>query len=139
MRQVVIDTNVFISALRSQYGASYKLLMLLESDKFAINLSVPLVIEYESIAKGMAQKLGLTFQDIDDILNYIIKISNWHKIYYLWRPFLKDPKDDMILELAIVANCDTIITYNKRDFVKLEQFNLQVLTAQEFLMQIGEL
>jgi hypothetical protein len=76
--------------------------MLLENGKFTLNLSVPLIIEYEAVSKRMIQEMGLTFQDIDDILNYIIKISNWHKIYYLWRPFLKDPKDDMILDWLLL-------------------------------------
>lgn len=139
LRQIVVDTNVFISALRSQHGASYRLFMLLESGQFEINLSVPLAAEYEAVSKEMARKLGLTLQDLDDILNYVIGASNRHLIHYLWRPFLKDPKDDMVLELAVAAGCDAIVTYNKRDFIGVEQFNLQVLTAQEFLAQIGAL
>ena len=87
----------------------------------------------------MARKLGLTLQDLDDILNYVISVSNRRLIHYLWRPFLKDPKDDMVLELAVAAGGDAIVTYNKRDFSGVEQFNLQVLTAQEFLAQIGAL
>jgi len=61
------------------------------------------------------------------------------KVYYLWRPFLADPKDDMILELAVSAGCDVIVTYNKNDFIGVHQFGIRVLTAQEFLREIGEL
>jgi putative PIN family toxin of toxin-antitoxin system len=138
--QIVVDTNVFVSALRSQYGASYKLFLLLDSGKFEINLSVPLVIEYEDAGKRLVgKKTGLKASDIDDILDYVCSVANRRKVYYLWRPFLIDPNDDMILELAVSAGCEIIVTYNKDDFEGVEQFGIRVMTAQEFLQEIGEL
>jgi putative PIN family toxin of toxin-antitoxin system len=137
--QIVIDTNVFISALRSRRGASYKLLTLLDSGKFEINLSVPLVLEYEAIAKRMADEFQLSVETIDDILDYTYKVANHWKIHFLWRPILKDPADDMILELAVTAGCSYIVTYNKRDFNEAESFGIQVLTPKELLDEIGEL
>jgi putative PIN family toxin of toxin-antitoxin system len=138
--QIVIDTNVFVAALRSQYGASYKLLMLLDSGKFEINLSVPLVIEYEDAGKRLVGKRsGLKVSDIDDVLDYVCSVANRKKVHYLWRPFLSDPKDDMVLELAVSAGCEIIVTYNKDDFKGVEQFGVRVMTAQEFLHEIGEL
>lgn len=138
--QIVIDTNVFVSALRSQYGASYKLLLLLGSGKFDINLSAPLVFEYEDAGKRLVgKKSGLKPRDIDDILDYICSVAHRRTVYYLWRPFLSDPKDDMVLELAVAAGCEIIVTYNKEDFDGVEQFGIRVMTAQEFLQEIGEL
>ncbi|MGQ0602068.1 MAG: putative toxin-antitoxin system toxin component, PIN family [Anaerolineales bacterium] len=138
--QIVVDTNVFVSALWSQQGASYKLLLLMDSGKFEINLSVPLVIEYEDAGKRLiGKKTGLKASDIDDILDYICSVANRRKVYYLWRPFLSDPKDDMVLELAVSAGCEIIVTYNKDDFSGVEQFGIRVMTAQEFLQEIGGL
>jgi len=137
--QIVIDTNVFIAALRSQYGASYKLFMLLESGKFEINLSVLLAIEYEEAAKQLIGKTSLRGRDIEDILEYVCSVANRRKVYYLWRPFLIDPKDDMVLELAVGAGCGFIVTYNKAHFEGVKRFGIRVLTAQEFLQAIGEL
>jgi putative PIN family toxin of toxin-antitoxin system len=138
--QIVIDTNVFISALRSQYGASHKLFLLLDSGKFEINLSVPLLIEYEAAGKRLVgKKAGLKTNDVDDILDYVCSVANRRKVFYLWRPFLSDPKDDMVLELAVSAGCEIIVTYNKGDFEGIEQFGIRVMTAQEFLQEIGEL
>jgi len=137
--QIVIDTNVFVASLRSQYGASYKLFMLLGSGKFEANLSVPLAIEYEEAAKALIGKTALKTRDIDDILDYVCSVANRRKIFYLWRPFLKDPEDDMVLELAVSAGCDVIVTYNKIDFQGVEQFGIRALTAKEFLKEIGEL
>jgi putative PIN family toxin of toxin-antitoxin system len=137
--QVALDTNVFVAALRSRRGASYKLLAGLDSGKFELNISVPLILEYEDVAKRQMGQIALDVEDIDAILDYICKVANWRKIYFLWRPTLKDQKDDMVLELAVTANCDYIVTYNKADFRGAEQFGIEVLTAKEFLQRIGEL
>jgi len=137
--QVVIDTNVIVSALRSRRGSSYKLLMLIGSEKFEINLSVPLMLEYEKTAKKLIGKIDLLGKDIDGILDYLASVANRRQVFYLWRPFLKDPKDDMVLELAVAGNCDFIVTYNKIDFQGVESFGVRTLTPKEFLQKIGEL
>lgn len=138
-RQIVIDTNVFICALRSQLGASYKLLMVLEGGKFETNISVSLAVEYEAVSKRMLSETKLTKKDAEDILNYVISAANRRKVYYLWRPFLPDAKDDMVLELAVAAGCKTIVTFNKKDFRGAEKFGVKAMTPQEFLREIGEI
>ncbi len=80
--EIVIDTNVFIASLRSQYGASYKLFMLLGSGKYEANLSVPLALEYEEVAKRLIGEIPLTVRDIDDILDYICSAAGKRKIFY---------------------------------------------------------
>ena len=135
--QIVIDTNVVVSAFRSQRGASYKLLMEIGSDKFDVNISVPLVLEYEDAAKRLIGKIGLTKRDIEDVLDYICSEAKRWKIFYLWRPYLKDPKDDMVLELAVTSKSDFIVTYNKHDFQNIRTFGLQVVTPKEILKLIG--
>jgi putative PIN family toxin of toxin-antitoxin system len=137
--RIVIDTNVLVAALCSKRGASYKVLMLLGSKKFSIHISVPLILEYEGVAKRLVGETPLTSQDIDDILDYICAIAQGHQLFYLWRPYLKDPKDDMILELAVTANCDFIVTYNARDFDGVEDFGIKAIGPREFLEKIGEL
>ena len=139
-KQVVLDTNVFVSALRSSQGASFLLLSLVgRSTAFEINLSVPLVLEYEDVAKRQARSLGLTHEDIDDVLDYLCAVANRREIFFLWRPFLRDPSDDMVLELAVEAECEAILTYNQRDFAGVEQFGVRVLTPKAFLQEIGAL
>lgn len=139
IHQIVMDTNVFISALRSSRGASYRLLSLIDSGKFELNISIPLILEYEDVAKRLSEKIALTAEDIDAIIDYICKVGTHREVYYLWRPFLQDPKDDMILELALVSNCDFIVTYNESDFKGVETFGIRVVTAKTFLQEIGEL
>jgi predicted nucleic acid-binding protein len=79
--QIVIDTNVWIAALRSKRGASYKLLSLIDSGKFEANLSVPLVLEYEDTAKRLVGEIPLTERDVDDILDYICAVAHHRRIY----------------------------------------------------------
>lgn len=136
---MVLDTNVLITALRSKRGASYRLLSLLGDRRFEISVSVPLILEYEKAAKGMIRRGGLSARNVDDILDYICAVAHQRKVFYLWRPFLRDPKDDMVLELAVVARCDFIITYNKKDFSGIGQFGIEALSPKEFLERIGEL
>lgn len=137
--QIVADTNVFVTALRSKFGASYKLLSLISSEKFQLNLSVPMALEYEAVAKRLADEIGLSEQAVDDILDYVISRSNRWEIYYLWRPQLNDPSDDMVLELAVTANCNYILTYNISDFRGVDKFGIEVMTPKAFLQMIGEI
>ena len=131
--QIVIDTNVFVAALLSQYGASFKLLMLVDSKKFEVNLSVPLALEYEDVGNRLLSQTKLTKSDFEDILDYICTTSNHHEIYFLWRPFLKDPKDDMVLELAVAAGSEYLVTFNEKDFVGAERFGIKIVKPKDFL------
>ena len=137
--QVVLDTNVIYSGLRSRRGASFKLLSLLGSDRFEIHLSVPLVLEYEEVLQEKRRDLGLTEEDVDDVLDYLCRSAGLHEIHFLWRPRLKDPDDEMILELAVGSSCDYIVTYNKQDFPGVEKFGVELVTAKELLQKIGAL
>jgi putative PIN family toxin of toxin-antitoxin system len=136
--RVVLDTNVLVSALRSHKGASFKVVSLIGKGLFHLSISVPLVLEYESAAKRISKLVGLKYTDIDDIVDYICKVAEHRDIYYLWRPFLKDPKDDMVLEVAVESESDYIVTHNVRDFAAIEQFGLETVTPRQLLESIGE-
>lgn len=137
--ELVIDTNVIVSALKSKHGTSHSLFRLIGKGKFECNISVPLILEYEKILFDPALKIRFTNEEIDKILDFLCANSRHHKIYFLWRPFLKDVKDDMILELAVSSKSDYIITFNKKDFVGVKKFGIQVLTPKEILEKLGEI
>ncbi len=140
MLEIVLDTNVFLTGLRSRRGAAHYLLRQVGlSSAFRIHLSVPLVLEYEEVAKRNARALGLTFQNIDDILDYLCSVAGLHTIFYLWRPYLPDPDDDMLLELAVEAGCNRLVTYNLKDFRGTERFGVKTIAPQELLQEIGVL
>ena len=137
--KIVVDTNVIVAALKSNAGFSYKLLSIIDDNRFEVNISVPLILEYEDAIKREKLKIGLTKEDIDTLLNYICFIGKERKIYFLWRPYLKDQKDDMILEVAVESGSDFIITFNKTDFEGIDKFGVKTLAPKEFLRLIGEI
>ena len=137
--QIILDTNVLYSALRSRKGAAFLLLSLLPSEKFLLNVSVPLILEYEDVLKRKENELYFTSEELDQILDNLCAMANRHDVFYLWRPLLTDPGDDLILELAVKANCSYIVTYNKQDFAGVDSFGVKIVDAREFLKIIGEL
>jgi putative PIN family toxin of toxin-antitoxin system len=134
--KIVIDTNVLVAALRSRRGASFKLVSFLPNDKFSIFNSVPLVLEYEDALMRL-ESPAITEQDIRDFVDFLCEIGHHQEIFFLWRPFLPDPSDDHVLEVAVAAGCDAIVTYNKRDFEGIERFGLRILDPRELLSEIG--
>lgn len=133
---IVLDTSVLIAGLRSPRGASFELLRRLGSGAFELNVSVPLVLEYEAVAKRQARELGLTAEDVDDVLDYLCSVAHHRQIFYLWRPVLRDPRDDLVLELAVEAGAECIVTHNIRDFAAAADFGIQPITPREFLRRL---
>ena len=137
--KIVLDTNVLFAALKSRRGASYKLISLLPIKRFSIAISVPLVIEYEDVLRRGRLSDSITEKDISDFIDFFCYIGDQQEIFFLWRPFLPDPSDDLVLEVAVAGGCDAIITYNKRHFKNVEKFGLRILDPKEFLTEIGVL
>ena len=135
---IVLDTNILVAAMRSRQGASYKLLMLMDRGLFEIHLSVPLVLEYEDVLMRLVGTFPFSPNDIHAILDYLCSVAHHQPIFYLWRPFLKDSKDDMVLELAVAAQCPIIVTFNTRDFRGVDQFGVRTMRPQEVLTLLGE-
>jgi predicted nucleic acid-binding protein len=76
---------------------------------------------------------GYTPQDIGDILDYFLSQCIECRIHFLWRPHLPDPKDDLVLELALAANAPFIITRNTRHFRGADSLGIRAMTPDEFL------
>jgi putative PIN family toxin of toxin-antitoxin system len=132
---IVIDTNVIWSGLYSSKGNSFRLLSLLSAEKriLKIHISVPLILEYEDVLKRKDSGLELSNSDVDEFLDYICKIAEKHDIFYLWRPFLPDPKDDHILELAFNSKSNYIVTYNTKDFKEISKLGIKAVRPDEFM------
>jgi putative PIN family toxin of toxin-antitoxin system len=135
--EIVMDTNVLVAGLRSRRGAAFRLLSLVGSGLFEINLSVPLVLEYEEVLLRSEIGIPLSSSALGDVLDYLCAVARHHQVFFLWRPYLKDPRDDMVLELAVTANCQVIVTYNLRDFAGCEGFGIQAMSPVKFLEYIG--
>ena len=130
-----MDTNVVYAALRSRTGASFALVQAAIDGRFELALSVALCLEYEDVA--LRSPLVISTEDIEAILDQLVAISVRPQINFLWRPQLRDPKDEMVLELAINGHCPYTVTFNIRDFVGCERFGIQPITPAVFLSLLG--
>lgn len=134
--RVVLDSNVLVAGLRSRAGASFRLLQLLRVGRFEIAVSVPLVLEYEAVLVRHATTLALSPDEVRAVLDFICSVAVLQSIHYLWRPQLRDPNDEFVLELAVAGECQAIVTHNRRDFVGAERLGIDILTPSQFLRQL---
>lgn len=136
MLRVVLDTSVLVAAIRSRRGASFEILSRIGSGAFDVVVSVPLVLEYEDALLRHAAASSLRGSDVRDLIDYVCSVAVRQEIFFLWRPFLRDASDDMVLELAVAAGCEAIVTHNVRDFRRAEELKVRVLTPAMFLTEL---
>ena len=145
MDKIVIDTNIFLSALFSNRGASFALLRYVvqrasEGEKLNC-VSVPTILELEEVMLRGKHKARIGYLDTSEkeaFIDDIVFISHAIRLNYLWRPYLKDVKDDKILESAFNAGAKVIITYNIKDFEGVERdFGIKILRPQAYLKEKG--
>jgi predicted nucleic acid-binding protein len=134
--RVVIDTNVLVAAVRSRRGASFQVLSRIGTGAFELAVSVPLMLEYEDAMMRQLSSSPLNEADVRDLLDYVCGVAVHQEVFFLWRPFLRDAADDMIVELAVAAGCELIVTHNVRDFRGSERFGLRVVTPAAFLQEL---
>lgn len=135
---IVLDTNVLEAAFRSRRGASFALLSLVGTGRFEIAVSVPLVLEYEEVLLRRTGGAERTEASVRDLLDYLCSAGRRQPIFSRWRAMLPDPSDDMVLELAVAAGCDAIVTHNRRHFPDIHRFGIRVLRPGEFLRELGD-
>jgi predicted nucleic acid-binding protein len=132
----VLDSSVVVAGLRSRRGASFQLLRLLRAGRFRVAISVPLALEYEAVLVQHAGELGLTRGEAMGLVDFLCHVGVRTAVHFLWRPALSDPRDEFILELAIAAGCEAIVTHNVRDFAGARPFPVWIATPGEFLGRI---
>ncbi len=137
--RVVIDTNVLVSGMRSKRGMSYQFLTFLGGRLYRPVVTVPLVVEYEKSLRDPGTEVPFDEHDITKYLNYMCSVSDCRKVHFLWRPYLRDPKDDMVLEAAVSGQCEYIVTFNLNDFKGVDKFGITALTPGNFLRKKGKL
>lgn len=136
--QIVIDTNVIVAAMRSREGASFALLSLLAQEFYEIHLSVPLVTEYRDVLARFASEHWCGDAEADAVISDLCTAGHLHRIFFLWRSFLPDHKDDLLLELAVAASAQFIVTHNHRHFPGVASFGIQVVSPLQFLALLGD-
>lgn len=133
--KIVLDTNVLVAGLRSCQGASFELLSRLTCGQFQLHLTVPLAMEYEDVLHRPGL-LPLPAAAIDAVLDMVCAVAFKQPVHFLWRPQLRDPSDELVLEAAVNAAADFLVTHNLRDFAASSRFAVQVITPGQFLKRL---
>lgn len=137
--RIVLDTNVIVAALRSGRGASNALLVSVFGGSERWLCSVPLYLEYEDVLSRAEFLLdtGHTKAEIAPFFASVAAAIEPVDLHFLWRPQLRDPKDEMVLETAANGRADLLVTHNVRDFRSAEPlFEFEVVTPAEALRRI---
>lgn len=99
-------------------------------------MTAPLVFEYDDVASRPGLLLHLSPPEITGFLDWFVSVSSQHKVHFLWRPLLRDPKDDMVLEAAVAASADYLVTFNTPDFDGASSLGVRVVTPTQLLALI---
>ncbi len=135
--RVVFDTSVLVAAARSRNGASFALINSIPAAEFEVCLSVALYLEWQAVLTRTENlPPDRTEKDALGFLRYLAGQAHLQEIHFLWRPFLPDADDDMLLELAFAAGCRYIVTHNVKDFHGSEELGVNAITPGDFLKLI---
>ncbi len=134
--RAIIDTNVFLSSLWSTHGAAFEIFADLRQGGWQIVLSNHLLFEYEEVAKQNAAEMGLTLDDIDNVLDAVCAAAEQQLLDPAWIPRLSDPDDEPMLQMAVEAKVPIIVTRNVRHLKPAESFGIEVMTPAEFLARL---
>lgn len=135
--RLVIDTNILVAAVRNNAGPAFALMQLVRQAQVAMYCSPALFLEYEDVLTRPEQltSSGLQRTDVAAILNELALLLVPVATHYQWRPQLRDPSDEMVLEAAVNAQANVIVTYNLRDFKPAERFGILVLNPEQTFRQ----
>jgi putative PIN family toxin of toxin-antitoxin system len=126
--RVVLDTDVIVAGLRSRRGASREWLRATLRQEVEVVLSVPLLLQYQAVLQRPATLAAVRLEatQIGRFLDGLCNVGRLVEISFLWRPMLRDPDDDMVLEAALNGQADRLLTFNLRDFVGSDRVGVTV-------------
>jgi len=136
---MVMDTDAVVAAMRSPSGASAAIVRAARQRKASLLLTVPLALEYEAVCRRPEHRLeaGLSERQVDIFLDAIIAMSEAVPTHFLWRPQLRDPNDEMVLEAAVHGRADVLVTFNVRDYgAAASRFGVEVLLPRDAIARI---
>lgn len=138
--RLVLDTDVIVAAMRSPSGASAAILMAAMEKTVTLLANVPLVFEYEATCSVAEHRVaaGITETEVRLFLDAVAAMVEPVVTHFLWRPKLRDPSDEMVLEAAVNGHAHAIVTFNIRDYGTVPgEFGVEVLQPREALRRIS--
>jgi putative PIN family toxin of toxin-antitoxin system len=139
--KVVLDTDVVVAGMRSPGGASAEILRKARQGRVTLLVSVPLAVEYEAVCSETEHRLaaGLSEREVEIFLDAVVAMAEPVKTHFLWRPQLRDPGDEMVLEAAVNGQADLLVTFNVRDFGTMpSRFGIEVMIPRDALERIRQ-
>jgi putative PIN family toxin of toxin-antitoxin system len=139
LRRVVLDTSVVVAGLRTRGGAGNAVLRLVADRRIVPLATPPLFLEYEDVLQRPEQRLahGLSPEAIEEFLAELAALVEPVEVHFLWRPQVRDPNDEMVLEAAINGKADALVTYNVGDFaVAGDRFAIPILRPADLLKKV---
>ena len=136
-----MDTDVIVAAMRSPSGASAAILRSIREQRTSLLLSVPLAFEYEAICRRAEHRLasGLSERQVDQFVTAVIAMAEPVETHYLWRPQLRDPEDEMVLEVAVNGRADALVTFNLRDYGRApSRFGIELMLPRAAIERIRQ-
>lgn len=137
--RVLLDTDVIVAAMRSPKGASAAILRAARRGRPTLLVTVALALEYEATCRQAEHRLasGLSAQEVEIFVNGVIAMAEPVETHFLWRPQLRDPGDEMVLEAAVNGRADALVTFNVRDFGAVpSRFGIEVLVPREAIGRV---
>ena len=135
----MLDTDAVVAAMRSPTGASAAIVRAVRQRQATLLLSVPLAMEYEAVCRRPEHrvKAGLSEREVEIFLDAIIALAEPVLTHFLWRPQLRDPNDEMVLEAAVNGRAEALVTFNVRDYgTAASQFGVDVLLPREAIARM---
>lgn len=137
--RLVLDTDVLVAALRSDRGASRQLLIRALDRDIEVLASVPLMLEYEAVLtrpEHLAAS-GLTAEQVNQVLDALVKVLIPVHMSFRWRPRLKNPGDEMVLETAVNGEAGWLVTFNLRHLaVAAREFGIRVSRPRDAWQEV---
>ncbi len=136
-----MDTNVVVAAMRSPSGASAEILRAARRAEVVLLANVALALEYEAVCRRPEHRLaaGLEAREVDVFLDAVIAMMEPVETHFMWRPQLRDPADEFVLDAAVNGRAAAIVTFNRRDFGRAPaRFGFEALNPAETIWRIRQ-